>query len=262
MSNICEELVVPIVVKKVIHETHLSKVVKNNQKYHNVMILNCDDIVYVSNKKKKNSYVRTKPILRYYNEHVCWPEHPLNIEGKILGAIAIIISSDLKILLVRNRKLWGLPKGARNYTDFSKFKTLTDEHYRKFGKIMIHDKAKFTFEKTETSEENVIREIREETGIITNNSLLVKVDGNYAANSYCSYDGYCYRYPKSSSDYADDLASNGTDHENDELQWLDIDKIKDMLSTHKTVYHKIFNHITYGFLNHFIKNESVSGLNE
>jgi 8-oxo-dGTP pyrophosphatase MutT (NUDIX family) len=250
---ICEELVVPIVISEVVCETHLGIEIKCNQRYHNVMVKNPDDITYVPSVKKENSYVRLNPILRYYNEKVCWPEHPLNVEGKMQGAIAIVKSSDDKILLVRNRKLWGLPKGARNYKDFTLLKFLTDEHYRKTGKILRHKNASFKNTDSETAIENVCREIMEETGIDVDVSLLTCFCCEKGSNTYCSYDGFEYSYPKTVEEYESELQKNGTDHENDELLWVSKEKLTKMVDEHRGSYNKVFNHITIKFLDAYTK---------
>lgn len=250
---ICEELVVPIVISEVICETHLGIQIKHNQRYHNVMVKNPNDITYVPSGKKENNYVRLNPILRYYNENVCWPEHPLNVDGKIQGAIAIIKSSDDKILLVRNRKLWGLPKGARNYNDFTRLKALTDSHFRKTGKILKHKSASFKNVDSETAIDNVCREIAEETGINVDVSLLTCFYCEKGSNTYCSYDGFAYNYPKTSSEYELELNKNGTDHENDELLWVSKSELDAMISEHRGTYNKVFNHITVKFLDAYTK---------
>ncbi len=256
-KHICEELVAPIFICEVVTETHLGTETKYNQKYHNVMVKNYEDVSYIPSNKREDNYVRSNPILRYYNEKVCWPEHPLNVDGKIQGAIAIIKSSDDKILLVRNRKLWGLPKGARNYRDFTRLKTETDDHFRTYGKILKHKFASFKNCDAESAIENVCREITEETGIIVNVNYLTSFYCEKGSNTYCSYDGFSYNYPKTASEHQIDLEKNGTDHENDELLWVSLAELNTMINDHRSSFNKVFNHITIKFLDAYTKMNNV-----
>jgi 8-oxo-dGTP pyrophosphatase MutT (NUDIX family) len=247
------EQVIPVVIDKVIVENHLGKQEKHNQQYHNILVMNIDDVKYIENYPHEDNYIRTTPIVRCYDENVIWPDHPLNINGKIQGCIIIIKSTNNKILLVRNGKLWGLPKGARNYKDFMECKKQTDEYYRKHHDILIHETAVFTDDRTESPVENVCRETLEETGIIINTEYLEPLLSHFQINNYCAYDGFCYMYPKDSTHHSEDLQQNGTDHENDELLWVTIAELKRLLSNHRSHNcHKVFNHITYGFLNEYI----------
>lgn len=252
--NINMEHVVPIVINHITLQTPLGIMEKHNQRYHNVTVTDLDRIKYVQNQQRPYNYIRNQPVTRYYDENVCWPDHPLNINGKIQGAIAIIQSRDGKILLVRNRKLWGLPKGARNYYDFTNFKKLTDKHYRETGEIMEHEEASFTEGTIETSIENVCREVQEETGIVIDTKLLELFTCRNHTSTYCAYDGYFYPYPSDANELLNDLVKNGTDHENDELLWVTDVELRHMLKNHRQSSRpKVFNHITYSFLEDFIR---------
>ena len=249
-----KEKVVPIIIASVTLETHLGILEKRNQHYHNVTVTDLPHVKYVINPLCADNYLRHNTIARHYDEDVCWPDHPLNVNGKIQGAIAIIQSRDGKILLVRNRKLWGLPKGARNYYEFTKFKNLTDNHYRDTGEIIEHETANFTGDNVETSVENICREIQEETGIIVDTTLLEQFKCRSHTSTYCAYDGYYYPYPRNTAEYVVDLDKNGTDHENDELLWVMEDELQQLLKTHRHPSRpKVFNHITYSFLEDFIR---------
>jgi 8-oxo-dGTP pyrophosphatase MutT (NUDIX family) len=252
-----KEQVIPIIVNQVTLETYLGTAEKINQFYHNVMVPDVKNIKYIRNERKEGNYIRKNPIVRYYNEHVCWPEHPLNINGKIQGAIAIIHSKDDKILLVRNLKLWGLPKGARNYKEFNRLKTLTDDHFRETSEILRHESMTLNDDDAETSLENVEREVREETGIIIDRDGLNMLTYNQSG-SYCAYDGYYYEYPKTSKEYHDDIMSNGTDHENDELLWVTPVELEQMIHNHQQhhrqgTHARVFNHVTCGYLEEYIR---------
>lgn len=256
VAPLSKEEVVPIRIKDVVVETHLGITMKSNQAYHNVIVRDPSIVKYVKNERKEDNYIRDHPIIRHYDENVCWPEHPLNINGKIQGAIAIIRSLDEKVLLVRNRKLWGLPKGARNYRTLIKLKALTDRHYRETGEIIEHTEAQFTNDDAETSVENLCREVREETGIIIDQNNLEPFRYRNHSGSYCAYDGYYYQYPKTSEEFYSDLQQNSTDHENDELLWVTNHTLKELLYDHRQNHRqgvRIFNHVTYGYLEEYVR---------
>jgi 8-oxo-dGTP pyrophosphatase MutT (NUDIX family) len=254
----CKEQAVPIIVKHVTLETHLGTSEKTNQLYHNVLVQDLEVVRYVENERKEGNFIRKRPIIRCCDENVFWPDHPLNIGGQIQGAIAIIHSLDDRILLVRNRKLWGLPKGARNYREFIRLKSLTDNHFRKTGDIMEHEKANFTYDDAETPVENLCREVREETGITVDEQDLKPFKYRNQSGSYCAYDGYYYEYPKTSREYIQDLQSRGTDHENDELLWVTHEELTKLLRDHRqnhriTPKTRVFNHVTFGYLEEYMK---------
>lgn len=250
----CEEHVVPIIIDIICVDTHFGRQVKYKQLYYNTLVLDPGQIQYISDPSNTDNYIRAMPVVRFKNEDVTWPEHPLNVNGKIQGAIIIIRSLDDKILLVRNGKLWGLPKGARNYTEFMNLKERTDNHFRETREILIHKEAIFSNDLIESAEDNACRETLEETGIIVDRALLQPIDSHYQINNYCAYDGFYYAYPKNTDDYYVDLLNNGTDHENDELSWVTIEELKQLLRDHRSHNRpKVFNHITHGFLDEYIK---------
>lgn len=254
-SSTSSEIVVPIIVKSATISSLLGELKKTDMHYHNVLVKDLQGIKYIPNQRREGNYVRNKPITRYYNENVTWPEHPLNVYGKIQGAIAIIRSLDNKILLVRNRKLWGLPKGARSYKSFLDLKDKTDKHYRETGEVFVHETA--IFNESETAVENVCREVCEETGIIIDTDRLKPLKYRNMSGSYCAYDGFVYDYERNAVDHYEDLKANGTDHENDELLWVTRDELDQLLKTHRTRYNgaqtRTFNHVTYGYLEEYLR---------
>lgn len=257
------EQIVPIIVKHVTLETHLGLSEKTNQTYHNVLVKDLEEVKYVENERKEGNFIRKHPIVRSYDEHVQWPDHPLNINGQIQGAIAIIRSADDRVLLIRNRKLWGLPKGARNYREFISLKEHTDAHFRDTGTVIEHEHASFTSDNCETSVENLCREVKEETGIIIDEHDL-KPFKFRNTGSYCAYDGYYYDYPKTSKEYISDLENNGTDHENDELLWVTHRELEQLLRMHRQNHrtNRMFNHVTFGYLEEYMKTREVPTENE
>jgi 8-oxo-dGTP pyrophosphatase MutT (NUDIX family) len=259
MSNhVCKELVVPIMIDKVTIDTTFGRETRTNRRYHNTIVQDPKSVQYIQNQRRSDNYVRNASIKRCYDEHVTWPEHPLNVDGKMLGAIIIIESKDGKVLLVRNRKLWGLPKGARSYNDFITLKKETDARYRKDGHIMSHVEANFTDDDIESAVDNVCRETLEETGIEIAPTEVKPIYNYFQMNNRCAYDGFYYLYPKTSVEHNKDLQKNGTDHENDELLWVCLDDVSIWLRNHRSPNHsKVFNHITYGFLDDFMRNPSI-----
>lgn len=250
-EHISEEVVVPVIIKHVTIDTAFGRDTYGEKQYHNAIVRDLNAIRYIQNPRRSDNYVREASIVRHYDEAVTWPEHPLNMNGKILGAIVIIHSRDDKILLVRNRKLWGLPKGARNYTDFIRCKSETDRHFRQTGEILTHESAEFTADKIESAVDNVYRETLEETGIIMDRSQVREIHEHWGGR--CAYDAFYYAYPKDADKHGDDLKRNGTDHENDELLWVDLMELEQWLRNHRSPNHpKIFNHITYGILDEFL----------
>jgi 8-oxo-dGTP pyrophosphatase MutT (NUDIX family) len=243
------ELIVPVIILNVKVDTPLGQMEKFDRHYFNVLVKDLESIKYIPG-PRVGSFIRQKPVTRYYNEDVCWPDHPLSIAGQIQGAISIIRSTDDRILLVRNRNLWGLPKGARNYREFLRLKALTEDHYRKTGETLVHEHADFTNEDSETSVENLCREVKEETGIIIDESKLLTFKYRNSS-SYCAYDGYYYEYPRQSTEHIIDLEANGTDHENDELMWVTHDELQTLVNDHRRL--KIFNHVTFGYLEEYMR---------
>lgn len=249
------EEVVPIIIKQVTVDTPFGRDIHTEKNYHNTIVSDLNAVRYIQNPRRSDNYVRETSIVRHYDEDVTWPEHPQNINGRILGAIIIIQSQDDKILLVRNRKLWGLPKGARNYLDFIHCKNQTDQRYRETGEVLVHESAKFTVDRIESALDNVCRETLEETGIVMDPSLVREIEEHsWGGRGRCAYDAFYYPYPKNASEHGDDLEQNGTDHENDELLWVCRSDLEQWLRNHRSANHpKIFNHITYGILDDFLR---------
>lgn len=248
------EQIVPICIANITLKTYLGTTHKTNQSYHNVLVRDLEAVKYIANPRRDGNYIRSQPIVRYYDENVTWPEHPLNVHGRIQGAIAIIHSKDDRVLLVRNRKLWGLPKGARSYTAFLQLKAMTDEHFRRTGEILEHDSV--IFDDEESSEDNICREVLEETGIIMDREALQLLKYRNQSGSYCAYDGYYYEYPKTSVEHEQDLTEHGTDHENDELLWVSRKELEQLIRNHRYGHRtggRVFNHVTYGYLEEYLK---------
>jgi 8-oxo-dGTP pyrophosphatase MutT (NUDIX family) len=250
-DHVCTELVVPVIIDKVTIDTPFGREILTRRIYHNTIVGDLQSVKYTLNQWKEDNYIRNVSINRCCDEDVIWPEHPLTVNGQMLGAIIIIQSKDNKVLLVRNNKLWGLPKGARNYIDFMKCKKETDDQYLSRGSIIEHTEANFTEDNIESAIDNVCRETLEETGIVLNVDNIQSIYSQI--NNKCAYDGFYYMYPKNACDHIDDLNKNGTDHENDELLWIDLDELSQWLYDHRSPKHpKIFNHVTYGFLANFM----------
>ena len=242
-----DEIIVPIIIKDVTVSTDMGLIHRLNVHYVNTLVKNQSAIVYVPVEGTPDNYIRKTAIQRDNREDVTWPDHPRNVNGKIQGGIAVINSLDNKILLVRNHRLWGLPKGARNYTEYTDLKHITDKHYRQTGEIYQHNSVAFAT--AETSLENICRETLEETGIIIDPSLLHPLNFSHRISSYCAYDAYHYEYPHPAVQHLKDLQANGTDHENDELLWVTRADLKEMLVKHRKPYcSKVFNHITFWLL--------------
>lgn len=239
------EVIVPVVICTVVMPSQL---VQTNRRYYNTIVVNSADIKYVKS-PDRDSYYRTSQIHRQPDScNITWPDHPIDTNGRIQGAIVLIESLDNKFLLVRNGNLWGLPKGARNYISYLDCKYKTDDHYRSTREILVHDSA--VYSDAETPEDNACREVLEETGIIIDRELLRSIYEEQT-NCYCSYDAFYYSYPKTASAHYDDLVTNGTDHENDELMWVTGEQLEVMLDGH--VRSRVFNHVTYGLLRAIIE---------
>ena len=246
MDTMSKEIHVPIIVKLVNIEAHLGTTTLHNAHYYNIMVLNCPK--YINNKTRPDNYIREKDIVRLKEDNVQWPNHPEGPNGKILGAIILILSKDNKVLLIKNGKLWGLPKGARNYLEYIKLKTQTESHYIETGNILQHDTALFNADLIESAEDNICRETLEETGIVIDVDKLQKLP--YTG----SYTRFYYVFPYNSDMHSEHLDKNGTDYENDELQWVNYTLLDRMMKIHKDPYqNKMFNHVTYSFLEDYVK---------
>lgn len=221
----------------------LNNVIYHNVSYHNVLIPDCPK--YIPHPRREDTYIRESNIVRWHDESVLWPPHPFDASGKMLGAIVLIESADDKILLVRNGRLWGLPKGARNYREFLQAKELSERAWAE-GTTMVHEKL--TLANLETAAENACREAFEETGINIIASDLVAMDSE---KPYC---WFYYKFPHMASEHRLILQMNGTDYENDELVWTHHDVLRKMLRAHveQGAGNKIFNHVSFAFLSHYI----------
>ena len=93
------EIIVPVIIATVILP---SSIVQTNKHYYNTIVVDSANIKYVKS-PDRDSYYRTTPICRQPDSaNIIWPDHPVDINGKIQGAIVIIESLDNKFLLVRN----------------------------------------------------------------------------------------------------------------------------------------------------------------
>ena len=235
-----EELI-PINIDKVLINSVLGVFVRENVHYYNIIVNDCPP--YVVNPKKSDNYIRSCPITRIKDmTKIEWPDHPKDVHGDYMGAIILLESTDEKILLVRNGNLWGLPKGVRNFTSFNMLKNACTDQYLKYKTIPQFQYAEFF--NVESGIDNICRETLEETGIHLDPEKIITVDEN------CAYTKYYYKLDFSTSDYKDILETNGTDHENDELLWVDKPTLNNMLFNHRANKNiKIFNHVTYSYLN-------------
>lgn len=229
----------PIRIKSVIIHSSLGEISRENTEYYNIIVDDCPK--YIQNPRYKNSFIREKNIVRYKNDMVQWPDHPLNDLGENKGAIIIIKSIDNLILLVRNGKLWGFPKGARNYKGFAELKDKCISEYRETGCVPVFESIEFSEE--ESNLENVCRETLEETGIYINVMHLEQLD---QSDHPASYTRYYYETTFTSDEYFSLLQRNGTDHENDELLWVTSDELDEMLKRHRK--NKVFNHVTFNYI--------------
>lgn len=243
-----EELI-PIIVEKVSIKIGNRFIERENVKYCNIHVDNCPPFIL----KDVDHYVRVKKIKRFDFNLIAtqgsayyWPDHPRDDFNELIGAIIILITTDNKILLLKNGSLWGLPKGARNYVRFLELKDELMSEYLKFKTIKEFKSDEF--HDIETAEDNICRETFEETGIKLDKSRLKL----WNETDVSAYTKYIYHVPFSAVEYSTILLNNGTDHENDELKWFDINEINNLLHRHKTNrLIKIFNHITYSYLSEF-----------
>lgn len=247
---------VPIKIKHLyVHQPH-SIVEREDVTYYNIVVRDCPQ--YVQDPLDPDHYIRQGTIKRL--EHVdnatMWPDHPLTIDGENMGAIVLIESSDNKYLFVKNGRLWGLPKGARNFIKFLELQDQCNSIYLERGEIPIFSEETI-FDEIETPEENIIRETREETGIIMNHDGLVRYNSN--SNSNCAYTRFCYKLDLSSTDYTEILEMNGTDHENDEIIWKTGDEIRKLLAKHNDKPDaRVFNRITYKYLTSYFNQRKMN----
>jgi 8-oxo-dGTP pyrophosphatase MutT (NUDIX family) len=216
--------------------------VTKDVEFFNTLVMSCPRYIQLN----RYTYGRVSDIRReHYSKVNNWPLHPVNEHKHILGAIILIISKDLRILLVRNGKLWGLPKGARNYRPFLQMKQLTDQVYVESNHILLHGDITICPEDAETAVENVCRETLEETGLKIDTSKLRNMGVPDPGHS-----GYCwfyYEYEGVSDEYwLQTLSGASVDHENDELMWVAREELDSMLKKHASS--KVFNHISYLFL--------------
>jgi 8-oxo-dGTP pyrophosphatase MutT (NUDIX family) len=241
-----EELA-PICIRRVRIKTALGDILRENVRYYNIVVKNCPP--YVPNPAVKDGYIRASPIQRLKAkgaiiQPVEWPDHPKDVFGDHVGAIVILNSLDNKILILRNDHLWGLPKGVRNFTEFHKIKTEFTAVFESTGESKVFEEP-VVFEQVETGVENICRETLEETGIVLNPYNLIL----YGGEDRSAYTKYYYQLDFVAADYLDILLKNGTDHENDELKWIDYKELNQMLQQHRQNRQaKVFNHVTYTFL--------------
>jgi ADP-ribose pyrophosphatase YjhB (NUDIX family) len=193
------------------------------------------------------AFVRQARIARIANhdKHVqknslTWPVHPTgtfynSVLGEMktqqLGAIIAIQSSDNRILMVRNGRKWGLPKGARNFVEFSAaLKALA-------GSSDAMVLSTLVLQTPETAEENIMREVLEETGLVLEESRLrpVMLDRNRMHKH--PYARFVYKLPHPSSHLFHGECIKAAfeaglmDHENDEMRWIPIYDVIDMVQT-------------------------------
>jgi 8-oxo-dGTP pyrophosphatase MutT (NUDIX family) len=171
-----------------------------------------------------------------------------------MGAIIIIKSKDDKYLLVRNGKLWGLPKGVRHYKTFTQLQNVCNKTYLETGEIPVFTEV--VFDEEETAKENIIRETLEETGIVLDPDKIVECSARRNQHPYIRF---YYEADFTSYEYIKVLEQNGTDHENDEIMWQTETTILKLLSRHREASansnKRIFNHVTYSYLLSYFKKQ-------
>ncbi len=249
-----EELI-PICVDTVKIHTRLGETVRANVQYFNIIVRDCPP--YIPNPDVKDGYIRSSPVKRFTipTERVwSWPDHPKDVHGDYTGAIIMLKSLDNKVLVLRNGNLWGLPKGVRNYKAFHALKEQSNECYFKNNVMPKTDSIVCTEEEVESAEDNIYRETLEETGIMIDVNKLVQVGPMDAA-----YTRFVYQLDFYACEHAKHILKNGTDHENDEMRWLTPEDLTQSLTLHRSSRHtKVFNHVTYLFLNDRFKVAGVS----
>ena len=240
---------IPINVEKIKIINGLQSRERHNISYYNVIVKQCPPFIKT---EKQDNYIRASPIKRLIfttlanQEDVfikSWPDHPRDSFNELIGAIIILKTLDEKILLVRNGSLWGLPKGARNYNAFLEIKNITMQHYLTTNDIFTIKECEFN--EIESADDNICRETYEETGIKLDRDKL----NLFNEKQICAYTRYYYNLDFEASYYIEILKENGTDHENDELSWISLKDLQEMLFKHSKYRHsKIFNHVTYSYL--------------
>jgi 8-oxo-dGTP pyrophosphatase MutT (NUDIX family) len=187
-----------------------------------------------------------KKVTNLHGTGLDWPDHPKDAFGDHLGAIVILQTLDNKILILRNDVLWGLPKGVRNYSEFHRIKT----EFTESGEILKFDEN-YKFEQVESESDNICRETLEETGIVLDPEKLIRWAGEDDPSAYTKF---FYQLNFAAADYHEILLKNGTDHENDEMKWIDREELSTLLQLHRSSRHsKIFNHVTFMFLSQWAK---------
>lgn len=221
-----------------------------NTKFYNVVVDNCPPYVPVPERGPRR-WIRQWPIMRYMDETVEWPPHPRDASGHLLGAVVLIQSTDNRFLLLRNNGLWGLPKGTRNYVEFTDLlKNRKDNTFRFEGKIVLRT--------VETPEANAVRETLEETGIVVDPGQLIPINerNNHA------YVRFLYRWGRDSATYGETLQRmrGYMDHENDEIGWFTTAELRHLLSQHCVSKRtRKINYVSFTFLQKFVASMPVCG---
>lgn len=240
-----QEYFVPIVVNEVyVDGTQINTEPVNY--YNKVVVGKCK---YNPKKNQPLTYqnkVKRLPIGldRSYQKKYDWPEHPrvvveypIKDTGTIClaGAVALIVSTDGYVLLIERGGKWGFPKGCRDYHAYQKLVNATVECFIPNEHLPVHDKLDINTSECESSLENIMRETREETGIILDPSYFLPGPGNVKG-----YSTYYVKFPYTAAEYYDKfLAVNGTDHESQVIRWM---KIEELVNNYISGYK--FNHIT------------------
>ena len=206
--------------------------------FYHVSVRDCPP--YVPNNAHPLSWVREEPIQRFSDESVEWPPHPRSSSGDLLGAVVLIRSADNHYLFVRNGSLWGLPKGARHYREFTR---LSSEVHRDptvvFNFICLRE--------DEGGIRNAQREVLEETGFELKREQLIEENQR---NKH-AYVRYVAHVPVRSDEYYEQVLrpqqdAGLVDHENDEIRWWSEEEVRTMLR--EPVHRRNMNYISYSFL--------------
>lgn len=236
------ERFVPIQIKKCTVEP-LNKVLQDTR-FYNIVVDNCPPFIPLNDKH----WIRQWPIVRFVDESVEWPPHPRNDKGDLLGAVVLIKSIDNHYLLVRNNNLWGLPKGTRNYVEYTELLENRDDDTFCFDEV--------TLKTVESPQSNAIREVKEETGIQIDPDKLKCINER---NPH-GYVRFFYQVPFKSTDYGEIIEKmiDSMDHENDEVGWFTTDQIQDLLQKHtskSSFTNRKLNYVSWSFLKRFVPNQ-------
>lgn len=258
-----EEIVDPILVKTLTVNSSHATLPRGT--YRNVRFWNVKPIVNAPYYWSilHQAFVRRRRIKRITNHdkyvkkhHLTWPIHPTGVFGsnvhghqQQLGAVVVIESSDHRVLMVRNGKKWGLPKGARNFVEYQ---AVLNSLPAEGNGLVVNS---LILQTPETPEENIIREVLEETGIVLDQALLQPVMLDRNKQHKHAYARFVYKLPHPASHVFHEACLKAAykaglmDHENDEMRWIPVyDVIEMVRSTQSDHWRGSLNAISLAFL--------------